>query len=103
MEVKLLLILLFIFLLFLSFYLYFILFPQKSPEEKRKESLIYNETYVQERINDFLRDNPTASESYARDVVYHEIAIAEKNSTICEKITTEWLKQDCYNYLRVRR
>jgi len=78
-----------------------------QPQEKKSSipsktySLITNKTYIRNRVNSFLNDNPKANESYAEDVVYHDIAISEKNSTICSLINTKWLKEDCYNYFKV--
>ena len=60
-------------------------------------SLIDNEEYVRNKINDFLKINPNANENYARDVVYRDIAREEKNSAICDKINDGYLKQSCYN------
>jgi hypothetical protein len=80
----------------LTIYFYFNLF-------QFKKSLIYNKEYVKNKMEEFLKDNPKANESYAKDVVYHDIAIAEKNSAICEKIKTEWLREDCYNYFKVAK
>jgi uncharacterized protein (UPF0333 family) len=68
-----------------------------------KKSLSYDEGYVKNKMYEFLKDNPKANESYAKEVVYHGIAIAEKNSAICDKIKTEWLREDCYNYFKVTK
>jgi hypothetical protein len=100
MREKFLITFLLIFLFSLSIYFYF---GKPKVSEKKKESLIYDETFIKSKIDKFLEDNPNANESYARDVVYHDIAIAEKNSSTCEEIKTEWLKQDCYNYFKVAR
>jgi hypothetical protein len=67
------------------------------------KSLASDNNYVQNKVNSFLKNNPNANESYATDVVYHDVAIKEKNSSICENIKTEWLKKDCYNYFKVAR
>jgi uncharacterized protein YneF (UPF0154 family) len=61
------------------------------------------EQEIQEEIKKFLEDNPKANESYARDVAYHDLAIEKKDSSLCEKINIEWLKEDCLNFFRVNR
>jgi hypothetical protein len=63
-------------------------------------SLIDDENYVQGKINDYLKDNPRATEDYARDVVYLDIARAEKNAAICDKIKDSELKYFCSNAVR---
>lgn len=63
----------------------------------KKSSLIYDENYIRDQINEYLKNNPTANESYARDVVYRDIARIEKNAEICEKIENEDIKFSCYN------
>jgi predicted Holliday junction resolvase-like endonuclease len=72
--------------------IYFFIFSAKSYEQE-----------IQERTKNFLENNPNANESYARDVAYHDLAIDEKNSKLCEKINTEWLKEDCLNYFKVNK
>ncbi len=57
---------------------------------------INDEEYIQNQIKNFLQSNPTANETYARDVVYWDIAKKEKNSNICDMIKTESVKQSCY-------
>ena len=64
-------------------------------------SLINDEQHVQDKMNAFLKNNPNANENYARDVVYHDIAIEEKNQSICEQIKSESLKKDCNNFFKV--
>ncbi|MEM5794514.1 MAG: hypothetical protein QXS48_00215 [Candidatus Aenigmatarchaeota archaeon] len=59
------------------------------------------EPEIQERMKEFLIDNPNSTESYARDVVIHDLAIEEKDSSLCEKIITNWLKEDCLNFFKV--
>ena len=59
--------------------------------------LINDENYVQNQINAFLKNNPNADESYARDVVYRDIARTEKNVKICYMIKDEYLKTSCHN------
>jgi len=71
---------------------YFFIFSTKSYEQE-----------IQERTKNFLENNPNANESYARDVAYHDLAIDEKNSNLCEKISNEQLKEDCLNYFKVNK
>lgn len=54
------------------------------------------EDYVQGDIEEIIQDNPSAYESYARDVVYHDTAIAEGDITICDLIQDQYLKDHCY-------
>ncbi len=61
------------------------------------DSLIDDEAYVQNKMNSFWEKNPNADESYVRDVVYRDIARAEKNPEICELIQDDYLKRSCYN------
>jgi len=65
-----------------------------------QNSLINDENYVQGKINAYLKDNPRATEDYARDVVYLDIARAEKNAAICDKIKDSEIKYFCSNAVR---
>ena len=60
-------------------------------------SLINDKNYLQNEINSFLKNNPTANENYARDVIYRNVARKEKKLSICEKINNEDIKKSCYN------
>ncbi|MGC8812682.1 MAG: hypothetical protein ACP5O8_03825 [Candidatus Aenigmatarchaeota archaeon] len=93
MDKKILVIFLaFIICLFLIFAVYFFGFFGKNYE-----------TEIQERTKEFLKDNPNADESYARDVALHDLAIERKDSILCGKIVTNWLKEDCLNYFKVNK
>ncbi len=77
----------------------FRLFFKSSSTEKTtlSNSLINDENHVQNQINNFLKNNPNADETYARDVIYRDIARKEKNPAICAQIKDEYLKKSCQN------
>jgi sensor domain CHASE-containing protein len=62
-----------------------------------KPSLIENDTYVQEKVDTYLENNPSAEEEYARDVQYLNIAREEKNPAICDKINDSEIRYFCTN------
>jgi poly-D-alanine transfer protein DltD len=77
---------------FLSVFSIFLIFPTKNYEQE-----------IQEKVKKFLEDNPNANESYARDVAYHDLAIEKKDSSLCGKISTGLLKEDCLNFFKVNK
>ena len=50
---------------------------------------------VKEKVDKCLEDNPSASESYCKDVAFFEIAIEEKDIGLCDKIKNSMIKNEC--------
>ena len=64
------------------------------------ESLVNDEIYVQEKTAYYLNRNPKASEEYAIDIVFHDIAEKEQNPEICEKIKDEYWRSHCHRLIK---
>ena len=74
--------------------------PAENENLLNGESLINDKIYVEEKVEDFLIDNPSATEEYAQDIIYHDIAIKEKDNSICDKIKDSYWKEHCYRLLK---
>ncbi len=83
---------------------YFYFFPKPASEptavensQIEKKSLADDESYIKEKVEYFLANNPPeVSEEYARDVIYEEIAFQEQNAWVCNKINDEKIKSHCF-------
>ncbi len=73
--------------------------PLSSPIVEKKD-LADDPVYVKEKINEFLIDNPKETEEYAQDIIYHDIAIKEKDNSICDKIKDDYWKEHCHRLLK---
>lgn len=79
--------------------------PAETPDSfsypiTEKKGLANDPVYVGEKVNEFLIDNPKATEEYAQDIIYHDIAIKEKDNSICDKIKDGYWKGHCYRLLK---
>ena len=90
------LIVLFIVIIIIGAWYYF----KIQPKQDILESLVNDENYVQEKMNEYLKDNPNAEEDYARDAVYLNIAREEKNPEVCDKIKDSEFKIICLDAAR---
>jgi hypothetical protein len=43
--------------------------------------------------------NPKVTEEYCTDIAYHDIAITERDISLCEKIKNEGIKEHCVRSL----
>ena len=97
------LIVLFIVIIIIGVWYYLNIQPTKENTQPIKDipkSLVNDENYVQEKMNEYLENNPNADEDYARDAVYLNIAREQKNPEICDKIKDSELKYFCSNAAR---
>lgn len=88
-----------------SYYSQKLIQPEETPDSlsyptAEKKDLAEDSVYIKEEINRFLTDNPEATEEYAQDIIYHDIAIEEKDSSICNKIKDNYWKSHCYRLLK---
>ena len=58
------------------------------------------ESLVQEKVNQCKEISPGTTEELCYDLSYYDIAIANNDITLCEKIKDNGIKNDCYRSLR---
>lgn len=105
-KTKLIILAIIVVILIASGYFYFSQKPDMDPRPAEnppieKKRLADDEKYIKEKVDYFLANNPDGtSEEYARDIVFHDIAVEERDAKICDKIKDDYWKEHCYRLLK---
>lgn len=71
---------------------------KQSEQDRLKEEILFQQE-LEEKSKEYQSDFPKATKEQSYDIAYYDMAIAEKDVELCQKIQGEELRSNCLNYL----